>query len=112
MYAVLKWHAKKFPGKPIIIVENGCVDSAAGTTRDVYLREHLREVQRAIEAGIPVKGYLCWSITSNREWGLPFGSDSDFGLYHVALDTDSELTRQPTKARATYSDIIHRRNDF
>jgi hypothetical protein len=33
---------------------------------------------------------------------LKFGPASDFGLYHINLDTDPELKRIPTTAAATY----------
>ena len=56
-----------------------------------YLRAHLAEVERAIEDGVPVKGYNFWSITSNREWGHAFDPNTDFGLYFVDLDKDPEL---------------------
>lgn len=108
MYAMLKRHAKMFPGKPIIVVENGCVEKASGTPRATYLREHLRVVQRALNDGVPVAAYFCWSITSNREWGLPFGSDSDFGLYHIDLDHDPELKRTPTPSAEAYRETIAR----
>jgi beta-glucosidase/6-phospho-beta-glucosidase/beta-galactosidase/ABC-type amino acid transport substrate-binding protein len=108
--AMLRKHAKMFPGKPIVVVENGCVQSAGGTSRETYLREHLREVQRAVQDGIPVTAYLCWSITSNREWGLPFNGDSDFGIYHIDLDGDPALTRKPTPSSAVYGEIIAKRS--
>ena len=63
-------------------------------------------MQRAARDGVKVIGYVCWSITSNREWGLPFGKGSDFGLYHIELDTDPALKRVPTPAVATYQEII------
>jgi beta-glucosidase/6-phospho-beta-glucosidase/beta-galactosidase len=50
--------------------------------------------------------YLCWSITSNREWGAPFDANSDFGLYHVDLDRDAGLTRHPTPASEAYRALI------
>jgi beta-glucosidase/6-phospho-beta-glucosidase/beta-galactosidase len=53
-----------------------------------------------------VRAYICWSITSNREWGLKFTGNSDFGLYHVDLDTDPALTRQPTSGAEAYAQII------
>lgn len=110
MYDMLKRHAKMFPGKPIIVVENGCVERADGTTREAYLREHVRVVQRAVQDGIRVVAYLCWSITSNREWGLPFGGDSDFGLYHIDLDHDPALKRVSTKSADVYREIIAKRS--
>jgi beta-glucosidase/6-phospho-beta-glucosidase/beta-galactosidase len=63
---------------------------------------------RAHQDGVPIKAYVCWSITSNREWGLRFGADSDFGLFHIDLDTDPSLKRYPTSASNAYKNIIDR----
>jgi hypothetical protein len=104
--SILKEAHRRFPGKPIIVVENGCVTSADGFTRAKYLDAHLREVLQAYREGIPIEAYLCWSITSNREWGLPFDDNSDFGLYHIDLDRDPDLKRVPTDAAARYAQII------
>lgn len=107
--SMLRYHAKLFPDLPILIVENGSVDEADGVDRATYIRKHVREIQRAVGDGARVVGYMCWSITSNREWGLPFNADSDFGLHHIALDSDPALTRIPTPAAAAYRDIIAKR---
>jgi hypothetical protein len=109
LYGMLKYHAALFPNLPILIVENGSVDVADGVDRVTYIRRHIREIQRARRDGANVAAYVCWSITSNREWGLPFGPGSDFGLYHVALDTDPELKRAPTAAVEAYREIIKNR---
>ncbi len=98
--------AREFPGKPIVVVENGCVVSAAGVGRPDYLTEHVGQVRRAVARGAPVDAYLCWSITSNREWGLTFDDGSDFGLYHIDLDHDPELKRVPTDSSRTYAALI------
>jgi beta-glucosidase/6-phospho-beta-glucosidase/beta-galactosidase len=95
-----------FPDKEILIIENGCIDEADKLTRVEYLRAHIREVTRARAMGIPVAGYICWSITSNREWGLAFGPASDFGLYHIDLDNDPELKRVPTASAEMYKKVI------
>ncbi|MDM9382569.1 family 1 glycosylhydrolase [Chlorogloeopsis sp. ULAP01] len=109
LYDMLKFHAQLFPGKEILIVENGCVEIADGVKREEYIRRHLAEVQRAYNDGVKVAGYICWSATSNREWGLKFGPASDFGLYHVDLDKDPELKRLPTAAAIAYKEIIQKR---
>jgi beta-glucosidase/6-phospho-beta-glucosidase/beta-galactosidase/ABC-type amino acid transport substrate-binding protein len=98
--------ARAFPGKPIVVIENGCVVEAAGIGRPDYLTEHVAEVRKAVAGGAPVEAYLCWSITSNREWGLPFDGGSDFGLYHIDLDSDRGLTRKPTDSSRTYANLI------
>jgi beta-glucosidase/6-phospho-beta-glucosidase/beta-galactosidase len=79
--------------------------------RPEYISQHVRQVQRARHDGVNVVSYLCWSITSNREWGLRFGSGSDFGLYHIELDSDPELKRVSTPAGAAYRKIIENRGE-
>jgi beta-glucosidase/6-phospho-beta-glucosidase/beta-galactosidase/ABC-type amino acid transport substrate-binding protein len=98
--------AREFSGKPIVVIENGCVVRAAGVGRPDYLTAHVREVRSAVGRGAPVEAYICWSITSNREWGLPFDDGSDFGLYQIDLDTDPALTRKPTDSSRTYAALI------
>jgi beta-glucosidase/6-phospho-beta-glucosidase/beta-galactosidase len=88
------------------VIENGCVVRVPGFTRTDYLKAHVAQVRKAVERGAPVEAYLCWSITSNREWGLTFDDGSDFGLYHVDLDTDPALTRKPTDSSRTYASLI------
>lgn len=100
--------ARLFPGMPVIVVENGCVESADGVDRSRYLTEHVEQVKSAVHAGVPVTGYLCWSITSNREWGLPFRTSNDFGLMHIHLDSDPQLLRIPTDSSKRYSQLIAR----
>ena len=103
---ILSEAAREFPGKPIIVIENGCVERVPGITRADYLKAHVAQVRKAVARGAPVEAYLCWSITSNREWGLPFDDGSDFGLYHIDLDTDPELKRVPTDSSRTYASLI------
>ena len=77
----------------IMITENGVpvpdgVDFD-GRVRDErrirYLRNHLYQVQRAIQSGIPVKGYFHWSLMDNFEWAL--GYAPRFGLVYVDYGT-------------------------
>jgi beta-glucosidase/6-phospho-beta-glucosidase/beta-galactosidase len=96
----------QFPRKPIVVIENGCVTSADGFSRARYIEAHIRQVERALDRGVPIEAYLCWSITSNREWGLPFNDNSDFGLYHVDLDKDPDLKRTPTDASRKYAELV------
>lgn len=103
---IVREAAREFPGKPIIVIENGCVARASGIGRPDYLTEHVNQVRKAVERGAPVDSYICWSITSNREWGLPFDDGSDFGLYHIALDDDPELRRVPTDSSLTYAGLV------
>ena len=109
LYGILRYQASLFPHLPLLVIENGSVDVADGVDRAAYLRQHLQQIQQAVCDGVNVVGYVCWSITSNREWGLAFSRSSDFGLYHIDLDTDPGLKRQPTPAVAVYQGIIAQR---
>jgi beta-glucosidase/6-phospho-beta-glucosidase/beta-galactosidase len=98
-----------FPGKRIFVIENGSVDTADKLDRTAYLERHIAEVQRARAEGVPVDGYLCWAITSNREWGLKFDENSNFGLYYIDLDHDPALTRVVTPSARAYEKIVKAR---
>ena len=106
LYGLLKDLNKLFPEKPLIIFENGSVELADGIDRATYLRKHVLEGQRAVRDGMNVEGYICWAITSNREWDCTFNAGSDFGLYHIDLDTDPGLLRKATDAARIYRQII------
>ena len=103
----LKRFHRMFPDKEILIVENGCIDSADGFDRASYIAAHIAKVREARRVGVPVTGHICWSITSNREWGLSFGPSSDFGLYHIELDSDPGLIRKKTQSAETFAALIH-----
>lgn len=108
LYYALKLYAKRFPGKPIWIIENGmATDNGSprpdGYTRSQHLRDHIYWMQRAMAEGVPVIGYNYWSITDNYEWG---SYRPRFGLWTVDAATDPALTRTPTDGVATYTDVI------
>lgn len=106
LYRALRWLEKEFPGQDILICENGCPTREDGMDRLTYLRRHVGEVVRACRHGVPVIGYLCWSITTCREWGLPDEPGCDFGLYHVDLENDPDLRREPTDASRGFRDLV------
>jgi beta-glucosidase/6-phospho-beta-glucosidase/beta-galactosidase len=110
LYDALRYFAAMFPGLPLFVIENGVASARDDTKRARYVRDHLREVQRARHDGIDVIGYLAWSLTTNREWGLKAGPQGDFGLFHVNLDDDPALVRHPTGAARAYQAIITHRS--
>lgn len=109
-YALAHIH-RRYPGKPIRIVENGLATADNQYRPDGYRRaDHLRDtmywIQRARDDGIPVVGYNYWSLTDNYEWGT---YAPRFGLYEVDVQRDSRLIRQPTDAVAAYREITAHR---
>jgi len=76
--AALKFYADAAPGLPIWLAENGLAIRAVGprhfprsdqARRDLFIQAHLYELFRALADGVPVEGYLHWSLWDNYEWG-------------------------------------------
>lgn len=65
-------------GKPVIISENG-LGTQSERKRIRYLREHIAQMRRAMEAGVDVRGYFPWTLVDNYEWKE--GWHGQFGLF-------------------------------
>jgi beta-glucosidase len=107
--AVLLDVKERYDNPRTYVTENGCAladtpDSSgfvADWGRVNFLREHLRAVYEAIEAGADVRGYFAWSLLDNFEWSM--GYDSRFGIVRVDYET---LERTPKQSGRWYSDVI------
>jgi beta-glucosidase len=64
-------------GIPVIITENGISD-VDDRQRAAYVVAHLRQVHRALQDGVDVRGYMHWSLLDNFEWAE--GYAQHFGL--------------------------------
>ena len=75
---------------PVIISENGiCTND--DTERSEFIVEHLKAVALAMTEGVPVIGYLYWSLLDNYEWADGFAPR--FGLIEVDDTTQSRKIR-------------------
>lgn len=95
---------RKYPALPIIITENGVGDST-DSLRPAYLLEHLAVIRHLIDKGIPIRGYIHWTITDNWEWTDGYGPK--FGLVEVLRD--EELRRLPRPSFKLYQSVINKR---
>ncbi|MER6942822.1 GH1 family beta-glucosidase [Nonomuraea sp. NPDC000554] len=102
--------SRDYPRVGLMVTENGAafddvVEDGRVRDRDrvAYLRGHLREVHRAIEAGADLRGYLVWSLLDNFEWAE--GYRRRFGIVHVDYPTQ---TRTPKDSALWYRDVIGR----
>jgi beta-glucosidase len=75
-------------GLPALITENGIATDDDAQRID-YLHDHLAQVKRALDDGIDVRGYICWSAFDNFEWNE--GYRPRFGL--IGIDRENELER-------------------
>ena len=108
MYWAVRFHYERY-GLPVLISENGManpdVEMLDGRVHDPqrtdYIHRHLLQLERAADEGIPVIGYLYWSIMDNFEWAS--GYDPRFGLVFVDYRTQKRI---PKDSAADYAEII------
>jgi beta-glucosidase len=95
----------------VYVTENGCaaVDQPdkSGFVDDReridFMRAHFRAAHQAIEQGVPLKGFFCWSLMDNFEWSRGYGKR--FGMVWV----DYQTQKRVLKASANwYRDVIAR----
>lgn len=110
-----KYYAEDF-GRPALIAENGMAlrrrpDNSHTRRRDrltrsEFLRLHLHEVAKIAREGVPLAGYLHWSLFDNYEWG---SFTPRFGLFSIDYTrgaerlTEDHLGDRPSE---TYAALI------
>ena len=79
---------------PIMVTENG-IGTSDDSRRVAFINEAVSGVADCIADGIPVLGYMHWSLLDNFEWQKGFGPT--FGL--IAVDRSTQ-TRYPKESLA------------
>ncbi len=95
----------------IYITENGaCYDdivAADGVVHDAeriaYLHDHLAAAQRAVAAGVNLRGYFVWSLLDNFEWAQ--GYSRRFGIIRVDF-IGTALRRTPKASYQWLAEFI------
>ena len=95
LYELLKRMHEEYRVPRMMVTENGFFatdddeDASDGTVHDdkriAYLRDHLAQVHRALDEGVPVDGYFVWTLMDNFEWS--HGYDTRMGMVRVDYDT-------------------------
>lgn len=113
LYWASRFHYERYK-LPILISENGMANvdfvMLDGKVHDPqrvdYIHRHLHYLKQAAEEGVPVLGYLYWSVMDNFEWAL--GYDARFGLVYVEYETQKRIWKD---SAFDYRDIIHTNGD-
>ncbi len=106
-------------GQTVLIAENGMAirrrrDNRGVNprrdkiTRSEFLRRHIGEVHALVADGIPIVGYLHWSLFDNYEWG---SFTPRFGLFSIDYPRGLERQRHDPWGdgpAATYAELIRR----
>lgn len=96
---VFHYLAERYGNIPLFITENGacCADDLVdGKVNDQdrihYYKQHLTAVSRAIDSGIPIIGYLAWSLLDNFEWADGYGKR--FGLVYIDFQSQDRIKKE------------------
>jgi beta-glucosidase len=99
LYEVLARVHADYQPPAILVSANGAAfpdTMADGEVRDAerrrYIHEHLLQAHRAIEEGVPLRGYFVWSLLDGFEW--THGYDARFGLIHVDHTTQRRTIKE------------------
>src|ERR1041385_2734416 len=87
---ILQMITNKFPSQIIVGI---C--TADDDLRWEFIRDHLKNIHRAIEEGVDVTGYLYWSLLDNFEWAE--GYKPRFGLIEMDYATGRRTVRQSAR---------------
>jgi beta-glucosidase len=93
----------------LYVTENGAAyDDSVGENGQVndplrvnYLQSHFKSVAKAIQIGVPVKGYFVWSLLDNFEWA--HGFSKRFGLIYVDYETQVRILKDSARY---YQEVI------
>lgn len=91
---VIRQIAKRHKGKPIMITENGVADMH-DQYREWWLAETIEAIARCIRDGIPVIGYMHWSLLDNFEW--QYGWWPKFGMISVNRKTMQRTVKKSAR---------------
>ena len=87
---VLRKVAQEFPGE-LVVTENG-IATDNDARRCEFIREAFASVMEAKKEGVPVTGYLHWSLLDNFEWQA--GYSKTFGLIAVDRKTQRRYPKE------------------
>lgn len=96
---VLRKVAKEFPGE-LVVTENG-IGTDNDPRRCEFIKEAFAGVMAAKADGVPVTGYLHWSLLDNFEWQA--GYCKTFGL--IAVDRNTQ-TRCPKESLSVLGKLV------
>lgn len=109
IYEVCQYMKRAYGNVPLFITENGAafMDSLDGqgrvadTQRIEYLQQYIGQLHRAVEDGVNLQGYYCWSLMDNFEWA--YGYEKRFGLIYIDYES---LKRHPKDSYYWYQNLI------
>ena len=111
LYDILLKINKDYDINSIYITESGCAFNTNpdkngdinDQNRIKYHNDHIKELNKAIDKGVPCKGYFAWSLMDNFEWCE--GYSQRFGL--IWIDYNNQI-RTPKNSFYWYKKMIQK----
>jgi beta-glucosidase len=108
--ALLRLH-REYALPDLYVTESGAAfddrPQESGEVRDAdriaFLHGYISAAHRALEQGVPLRGYFVWSLLDNMEW--EHGYDKRFGLIRVDFGTQERI---PKQSAGWYRGVIER----
>ncbi len=104
---LLRLH-RDYPVPALYVTENGAAfrDECVGgrvddPARTRYIARHIAAAAQALAAGVPLRGFMVWSLLDNFEWAS--GYAKRFGIVHVDY---ASQRRTPKASAAWYRDFL------
>ncbi|CAD5372774.1 Beta-glucosidase A [Rubrivivax sp. A210] len=89
---------RDYPVPPLFVTENGgAFDDVVqdgrvhDAARTAYVAAHIAAVAEALRQGVPMAGYMLWSLLDNFEWAS--GYAKRFGIVHVDFQTQQRTLK-------------------
>ena len=109
LYQLIKRLSEEYQVKELYITENGAAYkdeiSKDGRVHDPqrvkYLQAHFEQAERALQDGLPLKGYFVWSLMDNFEWA--FGYTKRFGIIYTDYLTQKRIFKDSAR---WYQDFV------
>ena len=99
LYRVLKRTAQALPNIPLCVTEFGIADKN-DTKRNLFYKQHMYAIYKAIRDGVKVKGAHIWTWMDTNGWTpetIDTNKQSRYGLYAVNFDTQERTLREGAK---------------
>ena len=87
---VLRRISEELPGKELLVTENG-IATSDDSRRTAFIQQALDGIVKCEADGVPVSGYMYWSLLDNFEWQK--GYSMCFGLIAVDRKTQKRLPK-------------------
>jgi beta-glucosidase len=91
---------KEYAIPQLYVTENGAAFQDEWSGGDIvhdplrvdFLHDYIRGVSRAVQQGVPLRGYFVWSLLDNFEWAE--GYSKRFGIVYVDYPTQTRILKE------------------